>query len=57
MNDDLKKLVFKSVALAMGVASLVLNLLGSIEIKNSIIFLSLGLICLALSQFENKGRM
>ncbi len=56
MNNDLKHLIFQSVALAMGVATLVLNLLESVEIKSSIIFLSVGLISLTLSQFKNKGR-
>lgn len=57
MNKELKKLVFQSIALAMGVATLVLNILEAVEIKSSIIFLSIGVICLALNQFENKGRL
>lgn len=54
MNKDLKTLIFQGVALAMGIASLVLNIMGTIEIKNSISLLSIGLICLAMSQLENK---
>lgn len=54
MNKDLKTLIFQAVALAMGIASLVLNIMGTIEIKNSISLLSIGLICLAISQLENK---
>lgn len=53
MNKDLKKLIFKSVALAMGVATFVLNLITTLESKNAIGLLSIGLICLAISEFEN----
>jgi len=54
MNKDLKKLIFKSIGLAMGVATLVLNIIKTLESKSSIILLSIGLICLAISELENK---
>ena len=52
MDKSLKRLIFKSVGLAMGVAILVLNIMGTINVKNSIILLSIGLICLALNELE-----
>lgn len=54
MNKDLKKLIFKSIGLAMGVATLVLNIIKTPESKSSITLLSIGLVCLAISEFENK---
>lgn len=54
MNKDLKKLILKSIGLAMGVATLVLNIVKTLEIKNSITLLSIGLICLAISELESK---
>lgn len=54
MNKDLKKLILKSIGLAMGVATLVLNIVKTLEIKSSITLLSIGLICLAVSELENK---
>lgn len=54
MDRDLKGLIFKAVGLAMGVATLVLNIMGKINIESSVTLLSIGLICLALNGLENK---
>ncbi|MBU5484411.1 hypothetical protein KQI86_08730 [Clostridium sp. MSJ-11] len=54
MNKDLKKLIFKSIGLAMGVATLVLNIIKTLESKSAITLLSIGLICLAISELENR---
>lgn len=54
MNKEFRKVIFKAIGLGMGVATLVLNVLKSIEIKSSISLLSIGLICLAINQLENK---
>ncbi|WP_315119885.1 hypothetical protein [uncultured Clostridium sp.] len=54
MNKDLKKLIFKSIGLAMGVSTLVLNIIKTLESKSAITLLSIGLICLAISELENK---
>lgn len=54
MNKDLKRLIFKAVGLAMGIATLVLNIIKALEIKNAITLLSIGLICLAINELENK---
>lgn len=56
MNKDLKKLIFKSVALAMGVATFVLNLITTLESKSAIGLLSIGLICLTINEFENSSK-
>lgn len=54
MNKDLKRFIFKAVGLAMGIATLVLNTIKTFESKNAITLLSIGLICLSISEFENK---
>lgn len=54
MNKDFKKLIFKSIGLAMGIATLVLNIINTLESKSAITLLSIGLICLAISELENK---
>ena len=54
MKNDLKATIFKSVALAMGVATLVLNIMGKLDVTSSITLLSLGLIALALKEFEGE---
>lgn len=54
MDRNLKGLIFKSVGLAMGVATLVLNILGEMNVKSSVSLLSIGLICIALNELENK---
>lgn len=54
MNKNLKKLIFKSVGLAMGVATFVLNIVTTLESKSAIGLLSIGLICLAIGQFESN---
>lgn len=54
MNKDLKKLIFKSIGLAMGIATLVLNMIQTLDSKSAITLLSIGLICLAISEIENK---
>ena len=47
-------LVLKSVALAMGVAVVVLSLLKAIETVEALSMLGAGLACLAVSQFPSK---
>lgn len=54
MNKELKKLIFTSLGLAMGIATLVLNLLKTIDVKSAITLLSIGLICLAINELENN---
>ena len=54
MNNHLIQLILKSVALGVGIATLVLNILKSIDINKSIILISIGLVCLALVELQRK---
>ena len=51
---DLVNLIFKAVALAMGIAVVVLNILNQIDVKSSIIMLGIGVACMAMYLLENK---
>lgn len=54
MNKDFKNMIFKSIGLAMGIATLVLSIMNALESKSAITLLSIGLICLAISELESK---
>ncbi len=47
-------LVFKAIALAMGVSTLVLNILSEVSMDTTVILLSIGVICLAIVQLEDR---
>lgn len=51
---DLINLIFKAIALAMGIAVVVLNILNQIDIKSSIIMLGIGIVCMAIYLLDNK---
>ena len=51
---DLINLIFKAVALAMGIAVVVLNILNQIDIKSSIIMLGIGIACVSIYLLDNK---
>ena len=51
---DLINLIFKAIALAMGVAVIVLNILNQIEVKNSIVMLGIGLLCVGIYLLNDK---
>ena len=51
---DLINLIFKAVALAMGIAVVVLNILNQIDIKSSIIMLGIGIACIAIYLLDNN---
>ena len=51
---DLINLILKAVALAMGIAVVVLNILNQIDVKSSIIMLGIGLVCMAIYLLDNK---
>ena len=51
---DLINLIFKAIALAMGIAVVVLNILNQIDIKSSIIMLEIGIVCIAICLLDNK---
>ena len=54
MNKNLVNTILKAVALAMGVAVVVLNILGAATALTSITLLGFGLTLLALLQFMEK---
>ncbi len=54
MNKDIKNMIFKSIGLAMGIATLVLTVMKSLESKSAITLLSIGLICLSINELETK---
>ena len=53
-NSALTTLILKAVALAMGIAVLVLSVLGEADADTGITMLAIGLVCLALSQFTKE---
>lgn len=50
------KLIFKAVALAMGVSTLILSILGDVSINTAITLLSIGVTCLAIVQLQDKEK-
>ncbi|HIU52273.1 MAG TPA: helix-turn-helix transcriptional regulator [Candidatus Merdicola faecigallinarum] len=53
-TKDLMNLIFKAVALAMGIAAVTLNILNQIAVKSSIIMLGIGIICISIYLLTNK---
>ena len=53
MKDSIN-LIFRSVSIAMGVATVVLNILNQIDQKSSIVLLGIGLTFVGLSLLDNK---
>lgn len=49
---DLVNLIFKAVALAMGIAVVVLNILDKINVKSSTIMLGIGISCVCIYLFS-----
>lgn len=49
---DLVNLIFKAVALAMGIAVVVLNILDKINVKSSMIMLGIGISCVCIYLFS-----
>jgi len=48
-------LIFRAVALAMGIAVIVLSVLKKLDQEAGMLLLGVGLACLAVSLFENKN--
>jgi Zn-dependent membrane protease YugP len=48
-SQSIAQLVLKAVALAMGVAVVVLSILGTVPVQTSVILLGIGLFALALA--------
>ena len=49
---DLVNLIFKAVAIAMGIAVVVLNILDKINVKSSMIMLGIGISCVCIYLFS-----
>jgi hypothetical protein len=52
MKNNLLKTIFTAVALGLGVATVVLNMLGNLTASTAISTLSLGLTCLAIAALQ-----
>ena len=53
---DLIHLILKAIALAMGIAVVVLNILDQISIKSSIIMLGIGIFCVGIYLLDNTNK-
>lgn len=51
---DFINLIFKAIALAMGIAVVVLNILDKIDMKSSIIMVGIGLACIGIYLLDDK---
>jgi len=54
MIKNISSTAFKGIALAMGVAVTVLNILGTATVQNSINMMSFGLVALALASLQKE---
>lgn len=57
MNKKIGKvvdLVFKAVALAMGVAVVVTAIMGVMDVKGQVLLLGIGLFCLAITALDKE---
>lgn len=52
--DEIVDLAFKGVALAMGIAVVILSIMKQIEMESAITMLGIGLTCLAISSLSKK---
>jgi len=54
MNKNLITTIFKAVALGMGVAVIVLNILGTLTVETAVSMLGIGLTALALAGLQKE---
>lgn len=54
MNKNILSVALKGIALAMGVAVTVLNILGTTTVENSVNMMSFGLVALALAALQKE---
>ncbi len=55
-NQPLMQLVLKGVALAMGVAVVVLGILNTASVQTLVTLLGIGMFCLALAALQNSDK-
>lgn len=53
MNKNIVKIALKGIALAMGVAVIVMSTLNTLEVKTGVSMLGMGLTSLALANFQD----
>ena len=51
---EIVNIALKGIALAMGIAVVVLSCIGNIETNGAVSMLGIGLTCLAIAQFSKK---
>jgi hypothetical protein len=54
MKKNLRALILNAVALGMGVARIVLGILGTVPVQTNVMLLSIGLAALALNQLDKQ---
>lgn len=54
MKNNIVSIALKGIAVAMGVAVIVVNTLGTMDANNAINMLGIGLAALAISALQNK---
>jgi len=54
MNKNIVSIALKGLALAMGVAVIVLNILGALTAENAVNLLSIGLTALAMAALQKE---
>jgi transcriptional regulator with XRE-family HTH domain len=54
--QDIIQLIFKAVPMAMGVAVVVLSVMGELEIQTGFTMLGLGMCCIGISLLNNKEK-
>lgn len=56
MNKQTINMIFKAVGVAMGVATLVLSIMKTIEVETAITLLSIGVLSLGISQLNSGDK-
>jgi hypothetical protein len=54
MNKNIVSIALKGIAVAMGVAVIVLNILGTLNVNNGVNMLGMGLAALAISALQKE---
>ena len=54
--EDIIQMVFKAVPMAMGVAVVVLSVMGELEVQTGFTMLGLGMCCIGITLLNNKAK-
>ena len=52
--NQISNLVFRAVGMSMGIAVLVLSIVGNVEVSSATTLLAIGITCIGISQFQNR---